>query len=81
MRIVARYSFSRDDSCHKMGLRHPAYILMEHLQRLAPGEAVEAATDDADWALTIETIAKAAGFKVEKRAEGPVAVLLIQKIL
>ena len=79
MRVVARYSFSREDACHKLGLKHPAYILMDHLKALGPGEAVEAATDDVDWAMAIEAIAKSAGFKVEKKGEGSATVLLIQR--
>ncbi|MEL9989926.1 MAG: hypothetical protein QXP98_03815 [Thermoproteus sp.] len=79
MKVVAKYTFSREDSCHKLGLKHPAYILMEHLQRLSPDEAVEAVTDDYDWALTIEAIARSAGFKVERREAAPNVVLTIIK--
>jgi uncharacterized protein (DUF2249 family) len=68
--IVATYRFSRDDSCHKLGLRHPAYLVMEKMKELGPGQALEVVTDDYDWALTIEMIAKGANYGIERGEAG-----------
>jgi hypothetical protein len=39
---------SKDDSCHKLGLRHPVYQIMEASGRLKPGQAVRVGADDFD---------------------------------
>lgn len=77
MKIVWSDRFSKEDSCQKLGLRHPVYILLEKLKELRRGEAVQIAVDDYDWAAAIETIVESAGFAVEKREEGREIVFTI----
>ncbi len=43
---ILEFRFSKDDSCHKLDLRHPVYQIMETLGRLKPGQAVRVETDD-----------------------------------
>ncbi len=78
MEVITEFKFSREDSCHKLGLRHPIYHIMEVLQRLKPGQAVKVETDDFDWAQTIEIVARGAGFSVDRERNNP-PVLLIWK--
>ncbi len=56
---VSYGDISKDDSCHKLGLRHPVYQIMETLGRLKPGQAVRVGASDFDWAQTIERAAQA----------------------
>jgi hypothetical protein len=55
---ILEFRFSKDDSCHKLGLRHPVYQIVEALGRLKPGQAVRVETDDFDWAQTVEIVAR-----------------------
>jgi TusA-related sulfurtransferase len=68
--------FSKDDSCHKLGLRHPVYQIMEALGRLKPGQAVRVETDDFDWAQTIEIVARGAGYSVSRERDNPPVLLI-----
>jgi hypothetical protein len=69
---------SKDDSCHKLGLRHPVYQIMEASGRLKPGQAVRVGADDFDWAQTIEIVTRGADYSVVKERDNP-PVLLIWK--
>ncbi|AET33322.1 hypothetical protein [Pyrobaculum ferrireducens] len=79
--IVTRFEFSRDDSCHKLGLRHPVYAVLEKLRQLGPGEGVEVVTDDFDWALTIETVARGAAYEVAREdASGRARIVIYRRV-
>jgi len=69
----------REDACGKLGLKHPAYIVMEKLSEVKArgGGGVLVETDDFDWALTIKAVAQGAGFKVQEEREGGRIRLLI----
>jgi len=73
---ILEFRFSRDDSCHKLGLRHPVYQIMEALGRLKPGQAVRVETDDFDWAQTIEIVARGAGYSVSRERDDPPVLLI-----
>jgi TusA-related sulfurtransferase len=73
---ILEFRFSRDDSCHKLGLRHPVYQIMETLGRLKPGQAVRVETDDFDWAQTIEIVARGAGYSVSRERDNPPVLLI-----
>ena len=45
---IIEFKFSKDGSCHKLGLRHPVYQIMEVLGRFKPGQAVRVGADDFD---------------------------------
>ncbi len=70
MEIVERLKFSKEESCEKLGLKHPVYILLDKAKDLEPGKAIEIATDDHDWAITIRTVMSNAGYKVLEEREG-----------
>ena len=73
---IVEFRFSKDDSCHKLGLRHPVYQIMEALGRLKPGQAVRVETDDFDWAQTIEIVARGAGYSVSRERDNPPVLLI-----
>lgn len=80
MDIVATYQFSKDDSCHKLGLKHPVYTVLEKLKQLAPGQGIEVITDDFDLALTMEIIAKEANYGVIRESRGGLARVVIYRL-
>lgn len=75
---ILEFRLSKDDSCHKLGLRRAVYQIMETLGRPKPGQAVRVEADDFDWAQTIEVVARGAGYSVSKERDDP-PVLLIWK--
>jgi TusA-related sulfurtransferase len=75
---IIEFKFSKDDSCHKLSLKHPVYQIMEALGRLKPGQAVRVGADDFDWAQTIEIVTRGAGYSVVRERDNP-PVLLIWK--
>lgn len=70
----------REDACGKLGLKHPAYIVLDKLneaKKSGSPASLEVETDDVDWAITIKTIAENAGFKVTQASRGSRLVLYI----
>lgn len=69
---MEKITISRDDACGRLGLRHPAYLVMEKLGEIKArgGDGLIVETDDFDWALVIRAVASGAGFAVREEKEG-----------